>query len=477
MRVPSRPRDSFVRRFTVALALAVAASAARAQEEGKVERVEPGPKAPRGDVLEWTSAQGKPYWYRLPKKPGKATNLVLMLHGTGLKWGWAFWNYPIATGEFRGDDIVIAPEGMTDGGGGTFNFVQGKNDGEHIAGLIQLFRERFEIQNVYLYGHSQGAFFTYWFAGEYPELVNGIVAHAGNVLDVKFPKYAKENVAIGILHGRADAVVPVECAFRTEEVYRSEGYKKLKLYVVEGLTEQSGHWPLPVQVSEMLAWLDQASASTPAAAVDAALLEVAKDVPDFAALADLVERARGKLAKHKGDDKAALDEKVEALAGLLASTEVRVWASMKSDVEAQLAKPAYGAWAARLRLAHRAFRGSPTWKATAGAAAKTSETHEKKVRDALEDLGRGKKSAFGSGVEALEASYLAPSYVDLVSRMRQLAEGGGSQADAEDKQAFRALVEARKAAEEAGAKSFEDAARSAAAEFREKRAAWFEAGK
>ena len=152
-----------------------------------------------------------------------------MLHGTGLKWGWAFWNYPIATGEFRGNDVVVAPEGMTPGGEGIFNFTQAKPDREHIAGLITYLKKKLPIGKVYVYGHSQGAFFAYWFAGERPDLVDGIVAHAGNVLgDVKHPKAAKENVAIGILHGRADAVVPVECAYTTEKVYKEQGYKKLR---------------------------------------------------------------------------------------------------------------------------------------------------------------------------------------------------------------------------------------------------------
>src|SRR5690606_8036810 len=39
-----------------------------AQELGSVPRHAPTQRAPKGEVLEWTSAQGRPYWYRLPKK-------------------------------------------------------------------------------------------------------------------------------------------------------------------------------------------------------------------------------------------------------------------------------------------------------------------------------------------------------------------------------------------------------------------------
>ncbi|MBT6969192.1 MAG: hypothetical protein HOA02_10445, partial [Planctomycetes bacterium] len=238
---------------------------ASAQKYGEVDKVAPSPNAPQGQTLEWTSAEGKSYWYRLPHQinPKKPPNLVLMLHGTGLTWGWAFWNYPISNGGFRGNDIVIAPEGMTPGGGDTFNFTQSKPDGDHIAGLIRHFKSKFPIDKVYVYGHSQGAFFCYWFAGAYTELVDGIVAHAGNVLTVNHNKLAKDKVAIGILHGKADAVVSVKCAHRTEKIYKQQGYKKIKMNIVEGLTERSGHWPLPTQVAEMFDWLDQVNADSP----------------------------------------------------------------------------------------------------------------------------------------------------------------------------------------------------------------------
>ena len=67
--------------------------------------VEPSTKVPRGKVLEWKSAHGKKYWYRLPKEigPKNPPNLVFMFHCTGLNHCWSFWNYPIARdgGVFR----------------------------------------------------------------------------------------------------------------------------------------------------------------------------------------------------------------------------------------------------------------------------------------------------------------------------------------------------------------------------------------
>ena len=209
--------------------------------------IKSNPEAPKGEVLEWTSKEGRPYWYRIPKKSKGKPALILMLHGTGLNHGWSFWNYPIVKGNFRKSDIVVSPDALTPGANGTFNFLQGNKDGDQIVGIIKTFQSAFDIGKVYVYGHSQGAFFCYWFAGEHPEVIDGIVAHAGNVLNVKHSKFAREKVGIAILHGKADAVVSVACAHRTHKIYKEQGYKKLKLELVDGLTARSGHWPLPKQ--------------------------------------------------------------------------------------------------------------------------------------------------------------------------------------------------------------------------------------
>ena len=43
-------------------------ASASAQKYGEVDKVAPSMKAPMGQTLEWTSAEGKSYWYRLPHK-------------------------------------------------------------------------------------------------------------------------------------------------------------------------------------------------------------------------------------------------------------------------------------------------------------------------------------------------------------------------------------------------------------------------
>ncbi len=407
-------------RFTPILAVILLTLGLTAQKEADA-RVAPGKAAPRGKLLEWSSAEGKPYWYRLPKKVDKKhpPSLILMFHGTGGSHGWAFWNYPIVAGRFRPNDVVVAPSGMTPGQGKTFNFVQGKKDGEHIAGLIKQWKKAMPIGRVYLYGHSQGAFFCYWFGGQYPELIDGYVAHAGNLLgNVKHPSLAKQKVAVGILHGKADAVVPVVCAHNTEKQYRKLGYQKVRKYIVEGLTERSGHWPLPVQVGEMFEWLDQVSVSSPEQAIGVALAELKKELPDLEVVMDALGRA--KVMKKKAAD-------AEALAGQITLVEQFSTASEAAHREVLLALPelkdkkaAYGSWAAQYRIAARAFGASPSWQKGMKESHRRSKLQQKQIAKAMKGLGNPSAKAFRRAVKTWRSAYLGDAYEELSGALQSL---------------------------------------------------------
>lgn len=388
------------------------------------QKIEPGPKVPGGKVLEWTSPQGQPYWYRVPKKVSKRKppNLLLMLHGTGMRWGWAFWNYPIAAGKWRPDDIVVAPEGLTPGNG-AFNFIQGKKDGDQIAGLIKLFKKRFPIRKVYVYGHSQGAFFAYWIAGQYPQLVDGIVAHAGNVLgNVKHPALAKKKLGVGILHGKADAVVTVECAYRTEKVYKKLGYKNVKLYVVEGLTKRSGHWPLPKQVGEMLEWLDQITADTPDQAISVVLDELGQKEPDVRVVADAGRKLRSLAKKARGADKETAKTRLEQIDALLGEARSAHQTAILAYAETADRKKPFGEWVEHLRVVDAAFADSPDWKRDLKPLRSLAARHHKQVAKALKGLGKPSARSFNAGLKALRTAFLADRYEDLQTTLIRLAE-------------------------------------------------------
>ncbi len=436
-----------------ALFVLCAQSVAPAQEYGTIDKVAPSMDAPKGQVLEWTSAEGKSYWYRIPHKfdKKKPPNLIFMLHGTGLTYGWAFWNYPIANGRFRGNDIVIAPEGMTPGGNNTFNFTQAKPDGDQIAGLIRQFKSKFPINKVYVYGHSQGAFFCYWFAGAYTELVDGIVAHAGNVLSVNHSKLAKEKVAIGILHGKADAVVTVDCAYRTEEIYKKNGYKKLKLYVVEGLNATSGHWPLPKQVGEMFAWLDAVNADSPELALSVALSELAKPAPDLSVVASSVRKAKALSKRLKGDGADELRTKIDTVAGFITAVEAAHVAVIEAAEDSEKEKGVFYAWMAHFRIVNASLSTSSTWRKSLKSLVSKSRKQDRAISAALTTItAKLNKKTLGQAVSILQKSTLASSAEELERALRRLADSPPKGTKASDFADVRTLLSSRQPVVEEG---------------------------
>lgn len=391
--------------------------------------VEPSLKAPRERLLEWRSAQGRPYWYRLPKAidASRPPDLVLMLHGTGTNHGWSFWNYPIL-GDFRRRDIVVSPDGLTSGQGGTFNFVQGPKDGEQIAGLIAEFRRRFPIGRVYLYGHSQGAFFCYWFAGEHPELIDGIVAHAGNVLDVRHGRLAREKVAIGILHGRADAVVPVDCAIRSERIYREQGYQKVRLEIVEGLTEQSGHWPLPVQVAAMFDWLDQVSVQSAVQAVQAAIREWSREAPDYGVVGEQIAKARKLLAKANAVDKPDVAAAIEVLQAFLDKVVLVQSQALLADADVAAGKAGSGAWVEEFLVTDRAFGGHAEWRRAMAKVRERKSRHDKSIEKALPGLDTSGRGALAAVLRVCEEAFLGERWAELQARLHAASIAAGATA-------------------------------------------------
>lgn len=415
-------------------------------QEAAERVVAPSMDVDRGTLLEWKTPEGKAYWYVVPKKIKKSDppTLILFLHGTGLDHRWSFWNYGLAKGNYRSDDILVSPDGLTPGNG-AFNFVQGKKDGDHIANLIQRFKDEFPISRVYLYGHSQGAFFCYWFAGEHPELVDGIVAHAGNLLGANHPKLAKEKVAIGILHGKADAVVPVICAHETYAAYQKLGYQKIKLEIVEGLTEQSGHWPLPVQVNEMFTWLDSVSVKTPSQSVTMGMKQIESELPDLALIHVSIVEATDLLKKYKGEDRAELEGRIAKLQDFLDQSREAYLGAMAPLAESFDPKAPFGTWVSKFYFAHRGLESDAAWLKSMKKIAGVVKKHDKTVAKALDKLGsEPDKKAFANGVKAMEKGYLSLRYPELVASMTLLGEQPPKGTSIKDRSRLEELLKARR---------------------------------
>ncbi len=442
----------------------IAAAASAAAQELKPEKAAPAATLAAGKTYEAVSPGKRPYMYRVPEPGPRAPHLIVMCHGTGLTYPWAFWNYPIHTGHFRKHDFVVAPESEDPKRG----FLQGQADRDEVVGLIKLFRKTWpQIRSVYLYGHSQGGFFCYYFAGEEPELVDGIVAHAGNFFKAKLDKGARDKVAIGILHGRADAVVTVQCAFTTELVYREGGYRNVRLMIAEGLNETSGHWPLPWHVLRMLAWCDQVTARNPVDAAEAALEELAQEPPDLAAVAAAVAAGRKLLEKAQPEEARPVSERLAAVEALLDAAREAFAAALLPTADSD--SRAEGPWATQFRIAQGAF--GPKWREAASALQKDAARQTKAVDEAFLALAKGTKKSYAKALETLLAGFLGSGYDRLLLQLGRYDKPGDS-VDAEDLAAYRAKAPDLKKHDEEGRKAAAALWALELRAFREERASW-----
>jgi len=419
-----------MRRIGIPLLLTAAAHA----QALEFPKANPSADLALGKSYEGVSKNKRPYWFRLPATIDKDAppDLIFLLHGTGMSYKWGFANYGVHNGHFRKDDIVVSPESAKPGSG----FIQGKPDREEIAGFIKLFQKTFPVRHVYLYGHSQGAFFCYYFAGERPKMIDGIVAHAGNFFKAKTTKAAREKVAIGILHGRADAVVTVSCAFVTDNIYRTAGYAKVKLWAVDGLNKQTGHWPLPYHVQRMLAWCDLVSIRTADDGHRLVKSEIAIEKPDYVMIAQAAVRARARGAGN-------MDAIVEA-------AQANAAALVKADTSA------YGPWCAHLHEAQAAFRGLPEWATAIKPLQAVIRKHTKAVEQGVKAIRKNNKGSFAGGLKAMEKGYGGNGYTHLLAHMQHRFNKPGDKVTPKELKRFTALQDVRKAADKAGRQAFAD---------------------
>jgi predicted esterase len=225
------------------------------------ERV-PDAKAEPLTVHRSTTKNGLRFAWWLPKGyDGQAkTHLTVILHGTGLDYRWGPANH--MPGRFRPDDVVISVDGPTPNGD-TRLFMDTKQDVDAIHDCLEEWRSQFAVDRVFLYGHSQGSFFTTFYAGLRPKDVAGLVAHASGIwLQSRFDKSVGD-VAISFLHGTHDPVVPFGQSVAARDEAQKQGLDLVHLRRIA----YYNHWPNDVRASEELDWCEAMTTSDPARAL------------------------------------------------------------------------------------------------------------------------------------------------------------------------------------------------------------------
>jgi len=220
---------------------------------------EPGPKS-TGKIYTWTATNGMQYEYYIPKEYDAevVANLTLVLHGSNLDRRWGFANHQAGT--FRKDDIVVCPDGTTSNGNGGFNSMQSSGELQRMHELHAELLETFNIKATFLYGHSQGSFFSFYYAGAYPDFVQGVVGQASGTWIGTERTKKHHHQAICLMHGTKDPVVGYGQSAASYDAYAEAKYPLLNLRSLE----KWNHWPNQYQTEMQLAWCEGMTTQDPA---------------------------------------------------------------------------------------------------------------------------------------------------------------------------------------------------------------------
>jgi predicted esterase len=366
------------------------------------------PKAGGEKVLDAKSADGLVYSWRGPRHydAAKGVGLTVILHGSNLTHGWGFANHDKAT--FRPDDVVISPDGTTPNGSGGFNFMGEAKDAKRLHALLEEVKKSFKIRGTYLYGHSNGSFFAVYYAGAYPEDVDGVVAHASGIWGFSTLGNAGHHQAIVLMHGTQDPVVPYVQSEGGLKALVDAGYPLARFCSLEGWN----HWPAEhnsatPHTSQELAWVEGMTTKDPERLE--ACLGVMADVKDKAehdwgglwSLAKHVEEARFAKDATKARAKKAVD-----VVETLAKKHAEALAGAKPGSPAD-GKP----WMAHLPMFLRQFAGVPACEELAAKWKKTLEKHQEAGAAHFEKFWASRKKndvveAFDEGIATIAEGFL-----------------------------------------------------------------------
>lgn len=357
----------FGRALLVLMLLCALTHFARAAE---LEQREPKLDAPAQKYFAWTSTGGLRYAWRVPRelRAGRPVHLTVICHGTGLDHRWGPANHPAES--FRPLDIVVSLDGPTPSGDSRL-FMGEPDDVASVSEFLSELRQRFPIAAVFLYGHSQGGFFVAHYAGERPQDVAGVVAHAsGAWAQTKLGKSAHK-VAHSFLHGTLDPVVPFVQSVGARDQYVESGYPLVRLRRLE----RYNHWPNAVRACEELDWCQGMTTSNAVEALACAERILATKGPDeyqwstavgFGAAREVLERLLGRgPASLPGADEATQARARELLGALDEHVAKHVEELRKELGKNRAMALDGGAWLGRLAALREDARGFETLEALA----------------------------------------------------------------------------------------------------------------
>ncbi|MFK5956496.1 MAG: hypothetical protein QM477_08645 [Planctomycetota bacterium] len=227
--------------------------------------LEPSPSA-KTETAYWSKSEGDlRYMWRLPEgySADDPRHMTVLLHGTGGDYRWGYYNNfnerHRKLNPFRPNDILISVDGTSPGQNDSRLFLGKDADVESFHDFLVEMREQFSVDKIFLYGHSQGSFFVIHFAGEHPEMLGGVVAHASGAWTWSKVGRKMKDLPILFLHGTKDPVVPYRQSVGSRDYMLDQGLELVALLRMPGYN----HWPNPTRATEGLDWCEAMSSSDP----------------------------------------------------------------------------------------------------------------------------------------------------------------------------------------------------------------------
>jgi len=439
------------RRSTLLLAALAAAPAARA---GEVESREPSEKN-RGAVYSWKWADNLPYEYYVPKEydPKVGANLVLVLHGNGLDYRWTFANHD--AGKFRRDDIVVSPEGTTYSESmKTHEFFAGKENVDKLHELVAALKKTFKVRQTFLYGHSQGSFFVFEYAGMRPEDVDGVVGQSGALWNSSPVGSFGHKQAIALMHGTDDANVPYGQSVYGRDHYCEAGYPMAHLRTLWGWP----HAPIADQAELELSWCEGMTSSDPARVEKSLAALSAKGVRgglDPAAL----DAVAARLEKMSGAAPAAVSAAKAARARVAKSAAEIVAAIEKSLGKGKVAKLDGKEWPGLLVRFLEDFDGVPAREAFAKARAADfaalAKVAEKSLGEIRANRDKDRAKAALAAADLLESGFTNAYAAEVAADLGNwLKDGKSLKLGKKDSARLEALLDAWQKSRKDGADAY-----------------------
>jgi predicted esterase len=278
-----------------------------------------------GEVTSGISRNKVSYCVRGPTNTGKTLNAIVILHGSNMNSRMYVDTMVAQWPDIANRYVLIGingeqhnPQSPADNPTYNYTYINFMGKSKHkgypgtdrespalVAEVIRELRDRFEIDKLYVGGHSQGGFLTYSILMNYPELIDGAFPiSAGLIFQCDPSAYedaelraAQRTIPLIIVHGTNDPNVDFGMGRSAYEQFEDGGFPAVRLMT----SDNAGHRFALLPLDHAISWLELMS-SDDAAAIHAAALEKLKagEIRDASVLANRLAKL-DQNAEHSND--------------------------------------------------------------------------------------------------------------------------------------------------------------------------------